>query len=283
MNLFNKKLCDSFYLKSVFKIIAGLNTNDINSILKLTKASELANATYIDIIANTNIVSILKSYTNLPICVSSINPIELYNCSLVGADIVEIGNFDFFYPSNLILSSKDILNLALETRYLIPDKDICVTIPHYLSLFEQITLAKKLEKIGVNIIQTEAYSTKINNCSNYQDKIFNNDHVYSSAQLASASLSSTHVISKSVNIPVLTSSGINSISSSLAFIYGASGIGIGSAILKYKSVYSMYKYIKEIMYMISNKPNHSMNNTSVLSINTDSKQIKKQFYKSFSY
>ena len=87
-NLFNKK--------SV-KVITGIDNFKIIDIIKKIQAADLAGATYIDIAAHPLIVSIAKSITNLPVCVSSIDPIALYNCVLAGSDIVEVGNFDIFY------------------------------------------------------------------------------------------------------------------------------------------------------------------------------------------
>nr|QCI08698.1 hypothetical protein [Sphondylothamnion multifidum] len=262
MHLFNKKLSNSFSLNKVIKVIAGLNNNDIKSIIKLAKALELTDATYIDIIANTRLVSILNSITDIPICVSSIDPLELYNCILCGADIVEIGNFDIFYSRNIVLSDTDVLNLAIETRKMIPNNDICVTIPHYLDLYKQVKLAKNLEQVGINIIQTEGYSTKF-----YNKNIFfqNSDNVSLSTSIASASLSATYAISQSLNIPVITSSGINCLSSPMTLLYGASGIGLGTALNNQTNIFNICVYINEISHAISNQSNHLINNSSISS------------------
>ena len=155
MNLFNTQLKTSFQNKKIIKVISGLSNLDIRKIICITKAAELSCASYIDIVANVRIVSIIKSMTSLPICVSSIDPFELYNCSLAGADIFEIGNFDNFYNKKIYFSSSQILKLAKLTRSLIRDKDICVTVPHTLNLYDQIILSKKLEDLGINILQTE--------------------------------------------------------------------------------------------------------------------------------
>lgn len=74
MNLFNTQLKTSFQNKQIIKIISGLSNLDLDKIIRITKAAELSHASYIDIVANTQIVSIIKSITALPICVSSIDP-----------------------------------------------------------------------------------------------------------------------------------------------------------------------------------------------------------------
>lgn len=244
MNLFNNQLVSSFQSKQVVKVISGLNNSSIYEIIKIVKAAELANASYIDIIANTNVVKFLKFNSRLPICVSSINPLDLYNCAIAGADLVEIGNFDSFYKKNIYLTPLQIIKLAQETRYLVNNINICVTIPSYLYLHQQIYLAQELEMIGINILQTEGQCKQqlaINNSSRVKcDTIFN------AINLSSSSLSSTYALSKAVKIPIIASSSMNSLSSIVATSYGASGVGIGSSINQYQSLYEMSSYIKEI-------------------------------------
>lgn len=268
MNLFNTKLLIPFKSKKVFKVICGLSNSNINQVINIAKAAELANINYIDLVANTKIVSIVKKNTNLPICVSSIDPIELYNCILVGADLVEIGNFDSFYKKNILFSPFQILKLAQETRRLIKDKEICVTIPYTLKLSDQVSLAKQLEVIGINIIQTEGcniYDKNFHNCKNNQ--------IIKSAITASYSLSSTYAIANAVNIPVITSSGLDSISSSIALHCGASAIGIGSNIIKQRKIYEMYLYINEIYHSMNIQFNDNDFQALYLLMNKKTKQL----------
>nr|YP_010196108.1 hypothetical protein LK014_pgp155 [Gracilaria caudata]UAD83505.1 hypothetical protein [Gracilaria caudata] len=148
------------------------------------------------------------------------------------------------------MSSEQILNLTKETRDLIPNIPICVTIPHTLLLSEQIRLAILLEKSGVSIIQTEGYSTKDNidskNCS-----------LLKSMTNASSAISSTYALTCFVNTPIIAASGTNSLSAPAAFPYGASVVGIGSAVSNYDIIHNMAMYIYEIVCSItafSNKP-----------------------------
>lgn len=245
MKLFHEQLYNLFKLKRVIKVISGLNNSNINQIIKIVKSAELSGASYVDIVANTKVIKIIKSITYLPICVSSIDPLELYNCVVAGADLVEIGNFDCFYKKGLILSANQILKLAKETRKLIKDRDICVTVPSTLTLSHQIKLAQDLEALGINIIQTEGLSSKYNNKLNKEY-----DRILSSTSIASETLSSTYIISRYINIPVIAASGINYISSSIAMFYGASGIGIYSAIKYKKTIYDMTFYLNQIYFSL---------------------------------
>lgn len=251
MNLFCVKLLDSFKLKKAVKVISGLNNFNITKIYQMLKSAEISKATYIDLTANTKVVSFLKKITEFPLCVSSIDPLELYNCYLVGADIVEIGNFDIFYRKQINFSEFDILKLAIETRKLVKNRDICVTIPHTLNLYEQIHLAKKLEKLGINFLQTEGLT--INFCNSYINLLENYryDIVSRSIYFAASTLSATYMLSSFVNIPIIASSKINYISSTIAISCGASGIGVKSAIYSKNTIHKMSVYISEMLYMIN--------------------------------
>nr|YP_009398409.1 hypothetical protein [Lophocladia kuetzingii]ARW67595.1 hypothetical protein [Lophocladia kuetzingii] len=243
MHLFNHKLCGAFYSRQVIKVIAGLSNSNINKVLRIAKAAELSQATYIDIIANPYLVKLLKSTSNLLVCASSLNAIDLYNCMVAGADLIEIGNFDNLYNRNIYLSKSEIIDLAQQTKHLCGNIDISVTIPYYLPLHEQVELSKKLESLGINILQTEALFIKNKHISH---KLKVTDTIFSSVNSSSLSLLSTRLIANAVQIPIITSSGINSLSSSLPIFYGAHGIGIGSAISQKNSVYDMSNYIDNI-------------------------------------
>lgn len=163
----------------------------------------------------------MKKNTDLPLCVSSISLNDLYCSALAGVDLLEIGNYDFFYQQGIFLSKEQILNLAKEAINVFPGLDICVTIPYTLSLDEQIKLSYQLEDAGIPILQTE--SLKIKSKSKYSS-------LTELINTATPVLSSTYAISKVVKIPVIAASGVNSIVTSLAVLYGASGVGVGTSI-----------------------------------------------------
>nr|YP_010197951.1 hypothetical protein LK227_pgp151 [Gracilaria multipartita]UAD86367.1 hypothetical protein [Gracilaria multipartita] len=259
-NLLPLELQQKISKQKAVKIITGLSNFSIDSILKIVKAAEIGQASYVDVAANPKIISIVKSVTSFPLCVSSIEPLELLNCVMKGADIVEVGNFDVFYGKKIFFSSEQILNLAQETRELMPNIPICVTIPHTLLLSEQIRLAVLLEKIGVSLIQTEGYSTK----NSMQHR---SSSIMTSMTNASSTISSSYVLSKYINIPIIVASGINCLSATIAFSYGASAIGIGSAVSKYDTVYDMAMYIHEIVCSIKAYSNKSIASPHLFRVN----------------
>nr|CRF40074.1 Hypothetical protein ycf23 [Laurencia snackeyi] len=247
MNLSNVKLYNAFKSKEVIKVITGIDNVDISQIVSIAKAAELSGATYLDVVANPKIVKLLKSVSSLPVCVSSISPIDLYNCVVAGADIIEIGNFDSLYNRGCYISCNQILHLVREVKRLVRNTNLCVTIPYHISIKDQINLAQTLEFLGVDIIQTE--SAFIKNRLNILDLHDNN--ITNSFLLSYSSLLSTYFISINVQIPVITSSSINAFSSSISLLFGASGIGVGSIIRNQSDLYQMYNYVKLIRESIN--------------------------------
>lgn len=264
MKLFNKTLNNTFENKQAIKVISGIDNLNINQILEYTQACEVSKASYVDIIANPSIVKFMKTITNLPICVSSIDIGSLYDSVLAGADIVEIGNFDIFYKQGVLLSFEQIITMSEQIRYLFPYIDICVTIPHTYTLQQQIALALNLENIGINMIQTEGNASKVVH-SNLIKKNIAQDYLFSSILKSSSTLSSVYFLSNVVDIPIIASSGINSITAPIAIAYGASCIGIKSDIGVLSNINKMSLRISEIfnsLYTNTLKMNISQNNLS---------------------
>nr|YP_009546342.1 hypothetical protein [Gelidium gabrielsonii]AYO27690.1 hypothetical protein [Gelidium gabrielsonii] len=245
MSLATARLKQDLENKQVIKIIAGLSNFNVANVIKTVKAAEIAGGTYVDVASNPKLVKVLKSFTNLPICVSSIDTQELYNCLLAGADILEIGNFDAFYSKNIYFSISQIINLAKEVKSFSKNKPLCITIPHILSLSDQLYLVQQLQKLDINMIQTEGYTNKpsiIPSISSY---------ILQATNFSSSTLSASYILSKYTNIPVIASSNINSVSAPVALSYGASGIGICSSLQNLKLIHQQVDYINQLKSSIS--------------------------------
>ncbi|AQK88537.1 thiamine monophosphate synthase [Zea mays] len=95
-------------------------------------------ATHVDIACDKDLVKLAMDLTNLPICVSSVDPSAFHSAVQAGAKMVEIGNYDSFYEMGIEFSSEQILKLTRETRKMLPDITLSVTVPHTLSLPDQV-------------------------------------------------------------------------------------------------------------------------------------------------
>ncbi len=93
--------------------------------------------------------------SNIPVCVSSVEPNLFPQAVQAGASIIEIGNLDSFYPDGRFFSAEEVLALAVESRRLLPEVVLSVTVPHILPLDSQAQLALDLVDNGVDLIQTE--------------------------------------------------------------------------------------------------------------------------------
>jgi hypothetical protein len=141
---------------NAFKVIAGINNFDAAVVKNVVSAACSGGASHVDLACDANLVRLAKSIsTDMPICVSSIKPIDFVAAVEAGADMIEIGNFDGFYELGMKFSAEDVIAMTIETRALLPNTPLSVTIPHTLTLSEQVALAIRLQECGADIIQTE--------------------------------------------------------------------------------------------------------------------------------
>jgi hypothetical protein len=80
-----------------FKVISGLNNFDAELVKNVVGAAYKGGASHVDIACDPQLVRIAKIAGNLPVCVSSIKPIDFVAAVKAGADMIELGNFDSFY------------------------------------------------------------------------------------------------------------------------------------------------------------------------------------------
>src|SRR4028119_1829568 len=151
----NSKLQRAFEQGRALKIISGLNNFDAANVAAVVKAADLGGATFVDIAADRDLVLMAKQLTDLPICVSAVEPEKFVSAVEAGADLIEIGNFDSFYAQGRRFEAEEVLALTEETRSLLPNITLSVTVPHILELDQQVQLAEELVKAGADIIQTE--------------------------------------------------------------------------------------------------------------------------------
>ena len=230
--------------KRAVKVIAGIDNFDIENIKKVVTSAESAKASAVDICAREDIIKEVRSMTELPVFVSSIVPSELARAVELGADAIELGNFDVLYKKGMSFDVNDVLSLVEETLSLLDGKEVffSVTIPGEISIEEQIALAVKLESMGIDLIQTEGhYSTDVNltGARALMDR-------------AELTISNTIELVRNVEMPVMTATGINPTTAPFAFAAGACAIGCGSCVNKLSSTISMIATISSLVE-IANK------------------------------
>ena len=231
--------------KRAVKIIAGIDNYDIENVAKVCRAAQAGHASAVDISCNREVYMTARKNTKLPIFVSSIHPFEILEAVKWGADAIEIGNFDALYKQGKSFSAQQIYDIVLETLSLINKYDVftCVTIPGNVDIADQIDLAKKLEILGVDLIQTEGLKQS---ASSTNPSL----HLVSYAQ---ATIANTLELMKHTALPIMTSSGITSTTAPLAFASGASAVGVGSAVNKLSSEVEMCATVMAIVSSISHR------------------------------
>ncbi len=232
------KLREALASKDFVKVIAGINNFDLNKVKDVVIAANKGNASAVDIAARQDIIELAQSLTDLPIFVSSVDPQELRMAADCGADVLEIGNFDKLYHDGLRISAKEVINITEQTIALVGnDVFLSVTVPGHIDISEQIQLAQDLEALGVDLIQTEGAAI-----ANVQSA-----GARGLLETAQISIANTIELVKNVEIPVMTASGISTITAPLAFAAGASGIGVGSCVNKLNSTIEMIATVKSIV------------------------------------
>ncbi|HHP7231483.1 MAG TPA: DUF561 domain-containing protein [Xenococcaceae cyanobacterium] len=242
--IMHPRLAQTFASRNALKVISGLNNFNRDRVAAVVKAAEAGGATFVDIAAEPNLVQQIRHLTKLPICVSAVEPQLLVEAVKAGADLVEIGNFDSFYVQGRKFEAPEVLALTKQTRALLPDVTLSVTVPHILSLDAQVQLATALVAAGADIIQTEG-GTSIQPI---------HPGVLGLIKKAAPTLAAAHSIAHEVAVPVLCASGLSSVTVPMAIAAGASGVGVGSAINQLDNQVAMVAAVRSLVEALANHP-----------------------------
>ncbi|MBD2496220.1 DUF561 domain-containing protein [Nostoc sp. FACHB-280] len=238
----------AFINRRVLKVISGLHNFDGDRVAAIIKAAEIGGATFVDIAADPAIVAMAKSLINLPVCVSAIEPEKFVQAVAAGADLIEIGNFDSFYAQGRRFEAEEVLALTQQTRALLPEITLSVTVPHILELDQQVQLAEELVKAGADIIQTEGGTSSQPAHSGTLGLI----------EKAAPTLAAAYEISRAVSVPVLCASGISNVTAPLAISAGAAGVGVGSAINQLNSEVAMIAAVRGLVEALETANNRAV-------------------------
>ena len=153
---------------------------------------------------------------------------------------------DSFYPKGRFFFADEVLELAAETRSLLPEVCLSVTVPHILPLDAQAQLALDLIDQGVDLIQTEGGTSSEPKSPGTLGLI----------EKAAPTLAATYTIASAIaesdrKVPLICASGLSEVTVAMAISGGASGVGIGSAINKLNNELAMIAAIKSIRQALS--------------------------------
>lgn len=234
----------AFAQRNALKVISGLTNFDANRVAAVVKAADRGGATFVDIAADAALVRLSKQLTQLPVCVSAVEPARFVEAVAAGADLIEIGNFDAFYAQGRRFEAAEVLELTHQTRALLPNVTLSVTVPHILELDQQVQLAEALVAAGADLIQTEGGTSSQPSHAGTLGLI----------EKAAPTLAAAHAISRAVPVPVLCASGLSDVTAAMAIAAGASGIGVGSAINKLNDQIAMVAVVRSLVEAMTAQP-----------------------------
>ncbi|NJL88005.1 MAG: DUF561 domain-containing protein [Leptolyngbyaceae cyanobacterium SM1_1_3] len=223
------------------KIISGLTNFDPVQVGRVVQAADQGGATLVDIAADADLVRLARQLTALPVCVSAVEPEQFLAPVAAGADLIEIGNFDAFYAEGRRFEAAEVLALTRQTRALLPEICLSVTVPHTLPLDQQVMLAEQLVEAGADLIQTEGGTSSQPAHAGTLGLI----------EKAAPTLAAAYAISKAVSVPVLCASGLSDVTAPMAIAAGAAGIGVGSAVNKLDNVVAMVAVVRSLVEAIA--------------------------------
>ena len=239
------QLQESFAHSSLLKVISGLNNFDQKLVTQIARSASLGGADLIDIACDPVLVRAVIESSSVAVCVSSVEPERFPDAVKAGASMIEIGNFDSFYPQGRFFDADEVLALTKESKKLLPEIPLSVTIPHVLPYDQQSRLALELVDVGADVIQTEGGTS-----SNPSQP-----GVLGLIEKAAPTLAAVHSISKSFleencKVPLLCASGLSEVTVPMAFSMGASGVGVGSAINRLDNELEMIAMVQTLRHAI---------------------------------
>ncbi|MCS5690937.1 DUF561 domain-containing protein [Cyanobium sp. FGCU-6] len=230
--------------RRLLKVIAGLANFDAASVEQIARAAAAGGADLLDIACDPALVkAVAATAPDLPICVSAVDPDLFPPAVAAGATMVEIGNFDSFYPQGIVFGVAEVLELTRLTRALLPEVVLSVTVPHVLPLDQQEQLAVDLAAAGADLIQTEGGTSA---------------RPFSAGSLgmiekAAPTLAAAHALSRAIELPVLCASGLSAVTVPMALACGAAGVGVGSAVNRLNDELAMVAVVRGLREAIDQR------------------------------
>jgi thiamine monophosphate synthase len=238
MNDIKSKVLADLQDRKLLKVIAGINNYDMDKVLRVVRSAEAMGASVIDISAREDIViAARRILKNTALMVSSVELSELKRAIELGADMIELGNFEALHDAGIFYSADEVLELAREIMSFKSHALVSITIPGHLEVSEQVQLAEALQEMGVEMIQTEGASLVEAKSASALGQI----------EKVRLTLANTIEISKVLSHTfIITASGISPDTTKLAIAAGASGVGVGKYVNKLESELEMMAAISAL-------------------------------------
>ena len=247
INQLPQKVQKELTTKSLLKVISGLDNFDMESVKLVANAALIGGADMVDVACKPVLVEEVKKISPLPICVSAVEPKLFIDSVKAGAVLLEIGNFDSFYEKGITFSSEQIISLTKETKDLLPDSPLSVTVPHTITLDQQVELAIKLVQEGADFIQTEGGKSSTPLSPGIQG------HFEKAVPTLAATFSISQEFAKNnINTPIICASGLSEVTCPLAIASGASAVGVGSVVNKLDDLIAMIAAVRALKESLDN-------------------------------
>jgi len=247
INQLPQKVQKELNKRSLLKVISGLNNFDVQSVKLIANAAMMGGADMVDLACKPELVEEVKKMSSLPICVSAVEPKLFTDSVKAGANLLEIGNFDSFYEQGITFSAEKIISLTKETKDLLPNCPLSVTVPHTISLDKQVELAIKLVNEGADFIQTEGGKSSLPFSPGVQG------HFEKATPTLAATFSISQEFAKNnIDTPIMCASGLSEITCPLAIASGASAVGVGSVVNKLDDLIAMIAAVRALKESLDN-------------------------------
>ena len=228
--------------RQLLKVISGINNYDRAKVRKLVHSAQIAGADIVDICDDEKIITEMQRDFDVKLCVSSIDIAKLQRADELGVAMLELGNYEALHAEGIFYSAQEVFEMAQAIMAFNPKALVSITVPGHLEVKEQVELAEELEKLGIDIIQTEGAALVEAQAAAALGQI----------EKVKLTLANTIEISRVLqNTFLLTASGITPDTAKLAIASGAHGIGVGKYVNKLETEIEMIAAIKALKAAIS--------------------------------
>lgn len=226
--------------RTFVKVIAGIDNFDPAKVLPIVDAATAAGAHAVDIACEAELIRQVKARTSLTVFVSSTEPKELIAAAKMGADVLELGNFDAMYREGLMPTAEQILDWTREVKAAVGDSiPLCVTVCGRLPLADQVDLAQMVQAAGADIIQAEGTVGPMPVT----------DTASAIAAITSA-LANAAEIRRAIEMPLFVAGGITPENAAFAIAAGANGVGVGKAVSSKTEASERETVVREIVHAL---------------------------------